>query len=145
MLKKLLMFPTCLRQLPYSKGCWLHIKLAILGMLSLSLLFPSNVGAHPLDEFYQSTYITMIPNRITMQVELYTGVLVVPQILAMVDTNQDDKISEAESGAYIDLFIEDVICEIDDIPTRLTPTDIEFPTPLDLKAWSGWDECWKYG
>jgi ABC-type nickel/cobalt efflux system permease component RcnA len=93
--------------------------------------------AHPLDEFYQSTFITIVPNRITMQIELYTGALIAPQILPMIDANQDDIISESESQAYVDLFVNDVVFEIDGAPTPLTATDIEMPSPLDLKAGVG--------
>ncbi|MCQ3978480.1 MAG: hypothetical protein DPW09_34055 [Anaerolineae bacterium] len=106
-------------------------------LMGLFLIFPPTAVAHPLDEFYQVTYITLAPNRITLQVELYTGVLIAPQILAMIDTNQDDRISETESQTYVDLFLKDITFEIDGQPTSLTPADLEFSTPLDLKAGVG--------
>ena len=113
-------------------------RFGIIGFLSLLLLmFPPQAKAHPLDEFYQSTFITLAPNRITMQIELYTGALIAPRILPMIDTNQDEIISLAEEMAYIDLFLKDVIFEIDGTPTALTATDLEFPTILDLKAGVG--------
>lgn len=113
-------------------------KLFLISMMSLwGLMFPPRVEAHPLDEFYQATFITIVPNRITMQIELYTGVLVASQILPMIDTNQDDIISEAEGQAYADFFLDDVVFEIDGTPTPLTVTDIEMPSPLDLKAGVG--------
>lgn len=58
----------------------------------LLMLFPPPVMAHLLDEFYQSTFITLAPNRIMMQVELYTGVLVAPQVLAIIDTDRNDRL-----------------------------------------------------
>lgn len=131
------MHPTRLHQLHKPKGYWLHIRIALLGMLGIFLLFPPRVEAHPLDEFYQATFITIVPNRITMQIELYTGVLVAPQVLPMLDADQDDIISEAEGQAYIDLFLDDVLFEIDGTPSPLTATDIEMPSPLDLKAGVG--------
>lgn len=113
-------------------------QLLLIGVMSLwALIFPPRVVAHPLDEFYQATFITIVPNRITMQIELYTGVLVAPQILPMLDADQDDIISEAEGQAYIDLFLDDVLFEIDGTPSPLTATDIEMPSPLDLKAGVG--------
>lgn len=113
-------------------------QLLLIGVMSLwALMFPPRVVAHPLDEFYQATFITIVPNRITMQIELYTGVLVAPQILPMLDADQDDIISEAEGQAYIDLFLDDVLFEIDGTPSPLTATDIEMPSPLDLKAGVG--------
>ena len=136
-MKRLLIYPVYLLQLNRSKGDRLHIRLAILGMLGIFLLFPSGAAAHPLDEFYQSTLITIVPNRITMQIELYTGVLVAPQILPMIDINQDDIISEAEGQAYVDLFLDDVVFEIDGIATPMTAVDIEMPSALDSKAGVG--------
>lgn len=113
-------------------------KLLLVSVMSLwGLMFPPRVEAHPLDEFYQATFITIVPNRITMQIELYTGVLVAPQIVPMIDADQDDIISEAESQAYVDLFLKDVVFEIDGTPTPLTAADIEMPSPLDLKAGVG--------
>lgn len=106
-------------------------------LISLLLILPPTTAAHPLDEFYQVTYILMAPNRITLQVELYPGVLVAPRILGLIDTNQDDHISPAESQAYVDLFLKDVTFEVDDRPTSLTATNLVFPTPLDLRAGVG--------
>lgn len=48
-----------------------------------------------------------------MQIKLYIGVMVAPQILPMIDINRDDIISETESEAYIDLFLDNVVIEID--------------------------------
>lgn len=113
-------------------------KLFLIGVMSLwGFMSPPRVEAHPLDEFYQATFITIVPNRITMQVELYTGVLIAPEIMAMIDADQDDIISEAESQAYVGLFLNDVVFEIDGTPTPLTATDVEMPSPLDLKAGVG--------
>lgn len=118
----------------------IHIftRLKFIVVMSLLLVvFPVSAAAHPLDEFYQSTFITVVPNRITMQIELYTGALIAPQVLAMIDINQDDHITEAEGQAYVDLFLADVVFEIDGKPAPLTATGIELPSSLDLKAGVG--------
>jgi hypothetical protein len=120
-----------------SKRKNLRIGLVMPGMMAILLLFPSSVAAHPLDEFYQATFITVVPNRITMQIELYTGVMVAPQVLPMIDINRDGIISETESEAYIDLFLDDVVIEIDGFPVSVIATDIEMPSPLELKAGVG--------
>lgn len=109
----------------------------IIGLIVALLGLPSAAAAHPLDELYQVTYVVMAPNRITLQIEQYMGVLIAPQILALVDPNQDELISEVESQAYVSLFLKDIIFEIDDQPTTLTPTDLQFSSPLDLRAGVG--------
>ena len=59
-----------------SKGNQLRLKLGTLSILGAFLLFPSGAKAYSLDEFYQATFITVVPNHITMQIELYPSVLI---------------------------------------------------------------------
>jgi hypothetical protein len=68
-------------------------RLWLLVYVSFVLFCPARAAAHPLDEFYQVTYITVAPNRIILKIELYPGVLVAPQRLPLLDSNQDDLIS----------------------------------------------------
>ena len=90
----------------------LSIRLIFISLISgLGLIFPNSVAAHPLDEFYQATFITIVPNRITIQIELYTGILVAPEIMTVIDTDQDDEISEAEGQTYVDLFLKGILKE----------------------------------
>lgn len=102
----------------------------------LWLLTPAAL-AHPLDEFYQVTFITLAPDRISLIVELYPGILVAPQILAMIDLDQDDLISEEESQAYLDLFLQDITFEVDGTPLVLAATQSEFAAPLDIRGGIG--------
>ncbi len=106
-------------------------------LIGVLFLFPPAATAHPLDEYYQVTYITVVPNRITLQIELYPGILIAPRILALIDTDQDDRISEAESRAYINLFLTDITFEIEGQSTSLTLAQHEFSSPMDLRAGVG--------
>jgi ABC-type nickel/cobalt efflux system permease component RcnA len=117
-------------------GRFSPILICLIGLV-VTLACPPAVQAHPLDEFYQATFVTVAPNRVSMIVELYTGVLVAPQVLAMVDANHDELISEAEQQAYVDQFLRDIIFEVDNLPRPLTATTFEFPSVLDLKAGVG--------
>lgn len=115
-----------------------HICLRLISLVITLLALPSTAAAaHPLDEFYQVTYIVVGPNRITLQVEQYPGLLIAPQVLTLVDANQDEQISETERQAYADRFLQDVVFEIDGQPKSLTPTDFEFSTPLEVQAGTG--------
>lgn len=106
-------------------------------LIMIRLLFPASAIAHPIDEFYEVTYIKMAPNRITLTIELYPGVLVAPQILALVDPNGDETISEAEAQAYVKQFIGDVILEVDEQPVALVGTNFQFSPVLELRAGTG--------
>lgn len=98
---------------------------------------PSRVAAHPLDELYQVTFITVAPHRISLTIELYSGVLVAPTLLSLVDPNGDELITESEAQAYVALFSGDVTLQIDGARLRLEPAKLEFPSVLDLQAGVG--------
>lgn len=108
-------------------------------LLALALLLAAGgpASAHPLDEFYQVTFLTVGPGRVSFVVELYTGVLVAPQVLAMIDTDADDRISEPEALAYIDRFLADVTFQIDGAAAPLHADSHEFSSPLDMRAGVG--------
>lgn len=113
------------------------IWLNLLGLVVMRLACSPTAAAHPLDEFYQVTYVVVGPHRITLQIEQYPGLLIAPRILALVDSNQDNQISETERQAYTKRFLEDIVFEIDGQPAAITPTDFEVSTPLELRAGTG--------
>lgn len=113
------------------------LKVGLIPLLILLLALPASAAAHPLDEFFQAVYIRMAPNRITLQVELYTGVLIAPRILALIDTNGDSVVSPEEGQAYLNRYRQDLTFEIDDQPVPLTIRSSEFPSVLDLQAGVG--------
>jgi ABC-type nickel/cobalt efflux system permease component RcnA len=103
----------------------------------VSLTGPPAAAAHPADELYQVTYITLSPHQVKLQIELYPGILTAPGLLALIDANQDGLISGAESRAYVDHFLSDIIFEIDNLPVPLNPADLAFATPMDLRGGVG--------
>ena len=110
------------------------ILLVTIGLLGLLLSYPSSALAHPLDEFYQVTYITVAPQRVTLKIELYPGVLVAPQLLTLIDADQDDDISAVEAQAYVEQFVQDLTFEIDGRATPLRATKLDFPPVLAIRA-----------
>jgi ABC-type nickel/cobalt efflux system permease component RcnA len=121
------------RHLPWSIG--------LLGLISLltSVLLPAEKAlAHPLDEYVQNTYIDLAPDRTTLELNLTPGVLVAPQVVALIDTDGDGEISETEGDAYAnDYVLRDIALEVDGEPQPLTLVGGSFPTPLDMSAGMG--------
>jgi nickel/cobalt transporter (NicO) family protein len=120
------------RYLPWSIG------LLSLICLLISVLLPAKEAvAHPLDEFVQNTYIDLTLDRTTLELNLTPGVLVAPEMVALIDTDGDGEISETEGEAYANDVLRDIFLEVDDEPQPLTLASSQFPTPLDISAGLG--------
>ena len=111
--------------------------LGLMCLLASALLPAKEALAHPLDEYVQNTYIDLAPGRTTLQLNLTPGVLVAPQVVALIDADGDGEISETEGEAYANEVLRDISLEVDGEPQPLTLTSSQFPTPLDIRAGMG--------
>jgi len=120
---------------------YLSWSIGLLGLICLliSVLLPAKeAAAHPLDEYVQNTYIDLAPDRTTLELNLTPGVLVAPEVVALIDADGDREISEAEGEAYAnDYVLRDIALEVDGETQPLTILDGSFPTPLDMSAGLG--------
>jgi nickel/cobalt transporter (NicO) family protein len=111
--------------------------------LLVATLTAQEASAHPIDEYVQNTYIDLAPDTTTLQIDLTPGVLVAPEVVALIDADGDGEISEAEGEAYAkDAVLRDVSLAVDGEPQSLTLVDSSFPTPLDMGAGMGTIRLW---
>ena len=116
---------------------WLVGLLGPIWLLAATLP-AQEASAHPIDEYVQNTYIDLAPDRTTLQIDLTPGVLVAPEVVALVDADGDGEISEAEGEAYAEnVVLPDLSLAVDDEPQPLTLVDSSFPTSLDIGAGMG--------
>src|SRR5690348_11127936 len=81
---------------------------------AIVLLASSMVAyAHRLDEYLQSTLISIEKDRVLGHMYLTPGVAVFPSVLAMIDTDRDGVISESEQRAYANLVLQQVSLKVD--------------------------------
>ncbi len=66
------------------------------------------VLAHEVDEYIQSTLISLEKDHLDVQMRLVPGVDVFPQVLAQIDRNRDGLISDAEKQAYARAVLRDL-------------------------------------
>ena len=116
---------------------WSVVLLGLICPLTSVVLPAKEAVAHPIDEYVQNTYIDPAPDRTTLELNLTPGVLVAPEMIALIDTNGDGEISETEGEAYANEVLRDVSLEVDGEPQPLTLTSSQFPTPLDIRAGMG--------
>ncbi|HWD98070.1 MAG TPA: hypothetical protein VG345_03505, partial [Bryobacteraceae bacterium] len=67
----------------------------------LLLLIGPQAFAHRLDEYLQGTILSVGKSRLEAQITLTPGVAVFPFLMAVIDTDSDGTISEAERRAYV--------------------------------------------
>ncbi len=108
-------------------------------ILLLAAALPAQeASAHPMDEYVQNTYIDPAPDGTTLEIQLTPGVLVAPEVVALIDADGDGELSEAEGEAYAEnAVLRDVSLAVDGEPQPLTLVDSSFPTPLDMGAGMG--------
>jgi nickel/cobalt transporter (NicO) family protein len=98
---------------------------------------PSVALAHPLDEYLQALYVTLASDRVELELDLTPGVLVAPQVVALIDSDGDGQISEGEARAYARRVLSEVRVKVDQQPYGLVPTAVVVPPMLNLTAGAG--------
>lgn len=72
-----------------------------------------------------------------IELDLTPGVLVAPQVIALMDSNGDGQISEEEAQAYARRVLSEVRVEVEQQPYSLVPTAVVLPPMLNLTAGVG--------
>ena len=78
--------------------------------------------AHNLDEYLQAARLSLVRDRIALELDLTPGVAVAPGIIAIIDRDADAAISSEEARAYAQTVMSDVRLSLDGhaIGVRLT-------------------------
>ena len=106
-------------------------------LISPLVIHAGSASAHSLDQYVQASYITVAPSQIGVELDVTPGVLIAPQVLALLDANGDQQISDAEGQAYAARILKDVTLTVDGQPQVLRVTKIEMPTYLVMQAGYG--------
>ncbi|PYR95835.1 MAG: hypothetical protein DMG12_27820, partial [Acidobacteria bacterium] len=109
----------------------------LVGAIAILLTLPATTGAHRLDEYLQATRLSLALNRIVVEIDLTPGVDVAPMIFALINTDHDGRISEAEGRAYASQFLKEIVLEVDGQGQRLALVSSQFPSFLEMSAGLG--------
>jgi hypothetical protein len=110
--------------------CRLVLLLALLAL-------PSAVFAHRDDQYLQATLVAIEPSGVRLQINLTPGVAVAEQVIAEIDRDRDEAISENEAAAYAELLKRDLALRVDGRKLDLKLTASEFIAPAELRTGSG--------
>ncbi len=103
----------------------------------LGLLLVAPAWAHRLDEYLQGTFLSVDPDRVTLELSLTPGVSVAPAVMALIDTDRDGQISAMEAEAYTRVVANSQVLKVDRHRIPLEVTGKLFPTPSDLRSGAG--------
>lgn len=113
---------------------WRPLLLALL----LGVLAPPRAAlAHALDEYLLASYITVAPDQILVELKLSPGVLVAPELLAILDPDGDTQIAAAAGEAYADEVLRQLTLELDGQPLSLERSALVMPPYLNLQTGYG--------
>jgi hypothetical protein len=98
-----------------------------IGTAALLLAVASPAFAHRVDEYLQATTISVEKGRIALQLRLAPGIEVFPKVLALIDTDRDGAIAEAELRAYAERLATELTLSVDGtrLPLRLVSSRME--------------------
>jgi hypothetical protein len=111
------------------------MKCLLLGFLLLVLA--NDALAHRLDEYLQATRISVATNRIDLSIDLTPGVAIVNQLLAVIDKNRDQRVSEQEVDVYARRVLRDIRIELDEKVLALSLVKTSFPALQEVKQGVG--------
>ena len=79
----------------------------------------TSADAHRLDEYLQATTFSIEKDHVRIDMRLVPGVLVVREVLAMIDTDRNGIVSDAEMRAYAQRLQRDLSLAVDAKPLHL--------------------------
>jgi hypothetical protein len=113
------------------------MKPKLAAAIAIFLSLASDGFAHRLDEYLQATIISLEKDRIQASMRLIPGIAVSSAVMAIIDTNADGVISEAERHGYAERVLSDLSLSIDGRVLKPQLLRVDFPTVEDMKEGLG--------
>ncbi len=105
--------------------------------VAILLVFSATIFAHRLDEYLQSSRLSLALDRIVVKADLTPGVDVAPMIFALINTDRDGRISEAEGRTYANQVLNGMHLEVDGRALHLDLVSTQFPSFEDMRNGTG--------
>ncbi|HEX3356992.1 MAG TPA: HupE/UreJ family protein [Tepidisphaeraceae bacterium] len=106
------------------------MKAGIVAVIFAILVLPKPVFAHRLDEYLQATIVSIEKDHVAVQMRLTPGVAVFEKVIAAIDTDANETISDSEQAAYAEQVRRDLSLTIEGHPSQLQLLSSTFP-PVD--------------
>jgi hypothetical protein len=100
-------------------------------------MLPGSAFAHRLDEYLEATILSVDSGRVDVSMRLVPGVAVSSAVIAGIDTDGDDTISDAEQVAYAQRVLKAVSLSLDGRLLPLHLVSASFPAIDEMKQGIG--------
>ena len=111
------------------------MRTGLLGCLLFALA--GDASAHRLDEYLQATRVLVATNRVDLSIDLTPGVAIADQLLVVIDTDRNGRISEEEVAAYAQRVLNDIRIRLDEKVLAVSLADTSFPALHEVKQGLG--------
>jgi hypothetical protein len=111
--------------------------IAVVSFIGVLSAFGATASAHRIDEYLQAARLALAPDRVTLEMDLTPGVDVAPLIFALINTNHDGSVSEAEGRAYATQLLKEIVLELDGHPQHLNLVRAQFPSFQEMSDGAG--------
>lgn len=94
----------------------------------LALILVGGAAAHRLDEYLQATLIGVRRDAIDVEIQLTPGVRILPALMAVIDRDNDGRISPEEERVYTARVVREVELRVDGVAAPLWLIESKFPS-----------------
>ena len=94
-------------------------------------------GGHRLDEYLQTAYLSVEPDRLEVTLRLAPGMAMAGALLQEMDTNGDGELSGSEQRAYAERVRRDVRLQLDGVGLMTEVSQVAFPPIAILREGTG--------
>lgn len=93
--------------------------------------------AHRLDEYAQVAAISVTNKTVTIDLRLTPGQLVAEEVLALIDTDMDGRVSPEEEDAYVAAVVNDLSVTVDGLVQGPVVSSYAYPDEPSIRAGVG--------
>jgi hypothetical protein len=104
---------------------------------AVAVLLSIDGQAHSLDEYVQAARLSLVRERVALELDLTPGVAVASEIITTIDRDADAAISSEEARAYGQAVMSDVRLTVDGRAVDVRLERVEVPSAADLRAGLG--------
>jgi hypothetical protein len=103
-------------------------------IMALLMMLMGVAYAHPVDEIVQGAYVTLMPGKVLLELDITPGSAVSGAVLNVLDADGDKNISTAETEVYAGLIIKQLSLFIDNVDTAWSLESVSVPPYTSLQS-----------